>query len=258
VAVINGEPYLWRQIAAKIREDITSGQYKDGDPYLTGAEIAERFHVSQTTTVRRAVEQITREGLLTEGHGRRGRRVRLQKPLIFHATRTESAQRIAERRATGVDGWMADVSEQSRTPGQGISVAICEASPEVASRLGLHEGDPVVVRRRIRTVDGEPHNLNDTWYPETIAKGTPIMYPADVKQGTIALLEDLGYVQARYTDELTARMPTPEESSRLRIPEGIVPVMVHYRIGYTKDGPLKLTITVWPADRARIIYEFPA
>lgn len=259
MTAINGDRPLWQEIAAKLRAEILSGRYKDGDLFPTGAEIAKEYDVSQTTTVRRAVELLTREGLLTEGHGRRGRRVRLRKPYIHDATRSESAQRVTERRHAGVDAWVADAADQGWDGGQGISVAVMAATPDIASRLAIPEGDPVAVRQRIRTIAGEPHNLNDTFYPHDIAEGTPIMHPADIPQGVIALMRDLGYEQVRYTDEVTARMPTPDEAARLRIPEGSVPVMVQYRVGYTAERrPVKLTITVWPADRARLVWDFPA
>lgn len=258
MGTISEQP-LWKQVAAKLREDITSGRYEDGDAFPTGAEIADEYGVSQTTTVRRAVEMLEREGLLTEGHGRRGRRVRLRAPYIHHATRSESARRVDERKNSGVDAWVADVAEQGGDGSQEISVAVQAADSEIAARLHLKDGDPVVVRHRVRLLDGEAHNLNDTYYPESIAQGTAIMLPGDVTQGVISLMRDLGYVQVRYTDELAARMPTTEEASRLRIPSGTVPVMVQYRTGYTADAtPVKLTVTVWPADRARLIWEFDA
>lgn len=258
MVAISEQP-LWQRVAAQLREEINSDRYVDGDPFPTGAEIADEYGVSQTTTVRRAVEMLEREGLLTEGHGRLGRKVRKRKPYIHNATRSESAQRIGERKNAGVDAWVADVAEQGGTGSQDISVAVQQAPPEVAARLELKDGEPVVVRHRVRFIDGEQHNLNDTYYPESIAKGTEIMLPGDVAQGVISLMRDLGYVQVRYTDELVARMPTADEARRMRIQSGTVPVMVQYRTGYTADGtPVKLTVTVWPADRARIIWEFNA
>jgi GntR family transcriptional regulator len=109
----------------------------------------------------------------------------------------------------------------------------------------------------VRSIDGEAHNLNDTYYLHSIAEGTPIMHPADVAQGTIALMRDMGYVQVRNRDEIETRMPTPEEAERLSIPPG-VPVFVQYRTGYTTERPVKLTITIWPGDRVTLVYDLRA
>ena len=168
---------------------------------------------------------------------------------------SESPQRLDHRQAAGLDAWRADVADQGRDGGQSIAVAIEEAGPKVARELGLDVGATVVVRRRVRTVDGDPHNEADTYYPREVAGGTPIEHPADIKQGTIALLHELGYPQLRFRDELTSRMPTPEETAKLAIPPG-VPVLVQYRTGYSRDDlPIKVTVTIWPGDRAGLIYE---
>ena len=251
------EQHLWQDIAAGLRDAITSGQFKPGATLPAEKELGEQYGVSRDT-VRRALNRLTQEGLLTPGRGRLGRQVRTSKRYDFWAMRSESQQRILERRASGRDAWISDAADQELRAGQSIAVAIDEAAAEVASRLQIAEGELVVVRRRIRTINGLPHNANDTYYPMDIAQGTAIMDPADVTQGTIALMRDLGYVQTRYRDDLETRMPDPDEADRLQIPPG-VPVLVQYRTGYTEDGrPVKLTITTWPGDRTSLIYDFPA
>jgi GntR family transcriptional regulator len=232
---------LWQDVFAGLRDAIKSGEYKPGDTLPSELDLAAEYGVSRDT-VRRALGRLTQEGLLTSGRGRLGRQVRSNKPLTFYATTSESEQRVAD---------------QGRNAAQDISVAIEEVSHEVSTRLELAAGELVVVRRRIRTIDGAAHNLNDTYYPREIAEGTAIMHPADVAQGTIALMRDMGYVQVRYRDDLETRMPTPREAERLQIPPG-VPVLVQYRTGYTTERPVKLTITVWPGDRTQLVYEFPA
>lgn len=250
------ERALWQDIAAVLRSAITGGQYKPGDTLPSEAELATEFGVSRDT-VRRALGRLTQEGLLTPGRGRLGRQVRSSRRYDFWAIRSESERRVAERRASGMDAWVADAADQGLKAGQDIAVAIVEAPPAVASRLELPEQELVIVRRRLRTINDLPHNLNDTYYPRDIAEGTPIMDPADVVQGTIALMRDLGYVQIRYRDDLETRMPDPVEAGRLNIPPG-VPVLVQYRTGYTAERPVKLTVTVWPGDRTSLIYEFPS
>lgn len=250
------EQALWEDVAAGLRMSITNGEYKPGDTLPTEAELADKYRVSRDT-VRRALGKLTQQGLLTPGRGRLGRQVRTSQPLTFYAVKSESTDRVTERRAKGVDAWVADAADQGRRAGQIISVALDEAAAEVASRLEVPDGELVVVRRRMRTIDGAPHNLNDTYYPRSVAEGSAIMHPADVPQGTIALMRDMGYVQVQYRDDLETRMPTPEEAERLQIPPG-VPVLVQYRTGYTAEGAVKLTITVWPGDRTILRYDFPA
>jgi GntR family transcriptional regulator len=223
----------------------------------TEAELAEAHSVSRNT-VRLALGALQAEGLITTGRGRGGRRVQTRQVLEFRASASESMARADERLQTGsgVDAWVADNEDQGHTGTQQISVEIAIPPMHVAHLLGLPVREQAAVRRRLRFVDGKPHNLNDTWYPLDIAERTPIMHPADVPQGTIALMRELGHDQVRYIDEIEARAPSPVEAQRLRIPTGW-PVIEQIRTGYTTQRPVKVTVTIWPADRTRIIYELP-
>lgn len=221
----------------------------------TELELAETYKTTRDT-VRRALQALERdEGLITAGRGRLGRQVRDMRRLTFYAVRSESRERADHRATLGTDAWVTDAAEQGRAAAQAITVAIEEAGHSIARWLDLEPAGLVAVRRRLRTLDGEPHDLNDTYYPRDISDGTPIEQPADVKQGTIALMRDMGYVQVRFADEVMARMPTPDEAARLRIPPG-VPLIVQTRTGYTAERPVKTTVTMWPADRVRLVWEF--
>lgn len=250
------EQALWEDVAAGLRSAITGGEYGPGATLPTEYELAGRYKVSRDT-VRRALSRLTQEGLLTPGRGRLGRQVRTSKPIVFRMDRSESRERVDQRRASGTDAWVFDAREQGREGSQRISVAIEEADPEIASRLEVPDGTLVAVRRRLRTIDGEPHNIADTYYPRDISAGTAIEHPADVTQGVIALMRELGYEQVRHQYETEARMPTPDEAETLLIPPG-VPVIVQYCTGYTTGRPVKVTVTVWPGDRTRLVSESPA
>jgi GntR family transcriptional regulator len=255
VGAVTDQP-LWEDVADGLRSSIASGEYKPGETLPSEKELAGQYEVSRDT-VRRALGRLTQQGLLTPGRGRLGRQVRTSRKLTYYADLSESQERIDARREAGVDAWVADVRDQGAAAAQAISVAVEAAGPRVAALLEIPEGELVVVRRRVRYIDGEAHNLNDTYYLHSIAEGTPIMHPADVSQGTIALMRDMGYVQVRNRDEIETRMPTPDEAERLSIPPG-VPVFVQYRTGYTTERPVKLTITIWPGDRVTLVYDMPA
>ncbi len=55
-------------------------------------------------------------------------------------------------------------------------------------------------------------------------------------------------------DELTTRMPTPEEVTALQLGTG-TPVLVYVRTGYTPRRPVRVTRTVFAGDRNRVIYD---
>lgn len=246
---------LYRDLAAELRRAIVSGVLPPGSQLDTEAELAEQHRVSRNT-VRLALAALQTEGLITTGRGRGGRRVQRREVLDFYGARSESRGRADERAISGADAWVADNRDQGREGTQQIAVEIAEAPPRIAGLLEIEAGSPIVVRRRVRVSSGSPHNLNDSWYPADIATGTPIAHPADIPQGVIKLMAEMGHVQIRYRDEIDARMPDPSEVQRLRIPTGW-PVIVQTRTGYTETRPVRVTVTVWPADRSRLIYELP-
>ncbi|TDD95300.1 GntR family transcriptional regulator [Actinomadura rubrisoli] len=256
MAPSRGQTPRYRELAMELRAAIIGGELAPGALVPPESELAERYEVSRNT-VRDALSVLVNEGLITAGRGRCGRRVRDRLQFAVHGSRSRSPNRADECRVTGVDTWVADVSDQGHTPGQRIETAIMKPGEPITRRLEIEEGAAVVVRRRLRTVDGAPHNLNDSYYPLDIAEGTAIMYPDDVKPGVTALMRELGHEQVRYRDELFWRMPTPEEIGKLNVEDG-VPALLQVRTAYTTQRPARVTITTLPGDRASMVYELPA
>jgi GntR family transcriptional regulator len=61
-----------------------------------------------------------------------------------------------------------------------------------------------------------------------------------------------------FTEEVAARMPTPEERQRLLLPEG-TPVLTVRRIAFDTEGtPVEMTDTVKAAPSYVLEYRFPA
>jgi GntR family transcriptional regulator len=88
----------------------------------------------------------------------------------------------------------------------------------------------VVIRRRIRYIDGKPAIISDDYFDERIVRGTERGEPHDTTRKNI--LAEAGNEQTYDIDEIITRMPTPPETERLGIPTG-TPVAEHVRTGYT-------------------------
>jgi GntR family transcriptional regulator len=76
----------------------------------------------------------------------------------------------------------------------------------------------------IRYVDGEPWSIQDSSYPMDIAQAAGLLVPHDLPGGTVRAMAEQGHVEVGYRDELTTRMPTPEEARTLDLGAG-VPVL---------------------------------
>jgi GntR family transcriptional regulator len=240
---------LYQRIAAELRDAIWAGQYPPGSQLPTEPELGDRFKVSRNT-VRLALGLLANEGIITSTPGR-GTFVRDRVMLTYHAARAEAADRPND---WTTDAYFTEVGEQGRKPSQTFDMRVTPATATVAQRLGVEEGEPVVVRRMFRRVDGEPWSVQDSSYAMDIAQECGLLVPHDIPRGTVRVMAEHGYVEVGYVDEITARMPTPDEARTLDLGTG-VPVLVYVRTTYTKDRPLRLTETVFPGDRNRLVYE---
>ena len=237
-----------------VRQQIRDGQLLPGMPAPTERDLAKKFNVSRDTAGR-SLELLVSEGLLTPGNTRAGRRVRNTRVLSIHASRSEQMER---RRSAGVDAWVADTREAGYEPGQTIDVHVVQATEEIARWLEIEAGTPVAVRRRARTLDGDPNNTADTYYSMDIARElSQILDPGDVKQGVLALMAEHGYVTENYVDAIRSRPPSPEEVAALGIGPGIS-VLIQTRTGYQDGRPIHVTQTKWPGDTIELLFELPA
>lgn len=238
----------YRRIANDLRERITAGELAPGDLLPTQQELQDRYGVARMTA-RQAINALVNEGLVTSQQGK-GVIVRNRTNMIYRP-QAEFEPRISDT----MDRFMSAFSKDGREPSQSIDVAIVSAPPIVAQRLGCEAGAPVAVRKRVRYLDGEPFNINDTYYPFELARDTEIMNPADIPRGSNNVLGDKGYHEVRAVDEIYVRMPTPEEVHRLRLSPG-TPVAEHFVTGYTdKDEPIRCDVFILPGDRHVILFE---
>lgn len=239
---------LTDKMAADLREQIRSGVLKPNDLLPSEAQLGAQYDVSRVT-VRRALERLQQEGLIASQTGR-GRIVREQRPMVYRPQQ-ENEPRISST----MDRFMSFLAREGRKASQSIEVSVEEANEIVAKRFGVKAGTPVVARKRVRSIDGEPFNINDTYYLHNIVKDTSIMSPADIPRGSNRVVEDIIGDEVRAIDEFYIRMPTPEEAQRLGLSQG-TPVAAHYVTGYTADDKIvRVDLFVLPGDRHVILYE---
>lgn len=242
-------PPLYRKIADQLREQIASGALQPGDRLPTEHQLQELHGVSRNT-VRLATAVLVNEGLVESVPGRTGGMVvRERVTLTFHASRAETASPYSES-----DAWFSEVRAQGYEPTQTFELRIEALSAEIAQRLGVEADSHAAVRRCIRSINGHASSVQDTYYPMDLCQQVPdLLSPRDVPQGTTRLLADHGHVQIAYEDEIIAAMPAPDESVILNLPAG-TPVLRYVRTGFTQQRPVRVSVSVFAADRNRLAY----
>lgn len=244
-----------QEIAYDLRERILSGALGGGEALPSESKMMSEYGYSRET-IRAGVRVLIDEGLVVTGQGQ-GKYVREDyPPVVWNWTTLESRSRHAtavEGRTAG-DQWASAISENGNAPRQDITVSIVEPPPHVRACLELPENGLAVARKRVRFIDNRPYALADSYFPQELVSGTPLMEPRDVAAPG-GILASVGLIQAKYVDEISVRMPTRPEAELLALPAA-TPIAEHTRTGYDADGrPLRCMVTILPGDRHKILYE---
>lgn len=243
----------FRQIADQLRDDMVAGRLAEGQQLPSERQLMELFDASRGT-IRQAVAILRSEGLVEPQHGR-GVFVRSRPPV-----RRLASDRFARRhREAGKAAFMAEMEVEGREPEvEVLEVGPGAASPEVARRLGVEPGEQVLVRSRRYLADGQPLELATSYLPWAISEDTPIAQSNPGAGGIYARLEEIGHSLDHFTEEVTARMPAPEEARALRLTDG-VPVIALVRTAFDTSGAaVEVCDTVMAADRYVLTYTLPA
>jgi GntR family transcriptional regulator len=245
-----GEP-TYRRIADDLRRLIQSGQLQTGDQLPSYAQLMEQYGVARNT-IREAVGVLVTEGLIVGEHGR-GIFVRQWQTIQRHAGR-----RLARAQwGSGHAIQDADTGTRPRTLDL-VEVDEVPAPEAVAHAFGLPAGTLVVRRSRRFAVENRTVQLGTSYVPAEVARGTAIAERDTGPGGTFARLAELGHEPVRFVERLRARMPSPEETSRLELLPG-TPVVAIVRNAYTADGQcIEVTEMVLDASAYELVYDVQA
>ncbi|OHV49314.1 GntR family transcriptional regulator [Pseudofrankia sp. BMG5.36] len=243
----------FRQIADRLRGEIESGELLPGAKLPSERTLMDAYGTARGT-IREAIALLRSEGLVTVEHGR-GAFVRRRPPV----RRLASDRFARHHRDRGKAAYLVELEADGRRPDvQVLYVGPGPAPSDMASRLGVDEGAQVLVRRRMYLADGEPMETATSYVPWEIAEGTAMTETQTGPGGIYARIEERGHRLERFSEEVTARMPTDEERRTLRLVPG-TPVIALVRTAFDESGmAVEVCDTVLAADRYVLSYELPA
>jgi len=251
----NSDQPASRRLAQELRQQIVDGTLQPGAQVPSERVLAAEHGVARNTA-REAIRLLADEGLVTARHGK-GAFVR-ERPRLMRFGSERYSHRLREE--TGLSPYRAEVIRQGRTPRVDCT-SIERVSPpsDVAERLGLNEATDTVVRRENwYYADSDPIQVGITYIPWEIVKDSVLATHANTGKGSIyGRFEDLGYPITRIREEVSARMPTPDEAKRLAIPYG-VPVIEVLHTGIDDKGRrFEVTRFIMRADFNGLDYNMP-
>ncbi|HTJ70790.1 MAG TPA: UTRA domain-containing protein [Actinospica sp.] len=116
---------------------------------------------------------------------------------------TSSQPYLAPGGAGSVDPWQAEAARAGRVGAHRLVLVESRTPPaRVGALLGIGPDEAAVLRRRIVTLDGEPVEVSDSWYPAAVAAGTALASDRPIKGGALRALAELGYSAARHVEEV--------------------------------------------------------
>jgi len=248
---------MYRQIAEDLRQQIESGALAPGQQLRTELELRDQYNASRNT-VRDAIKWLTTLGLVETRPGHGTFVVENMDPFV---TTLSGDPKTGSGGGEGARP-LAEVSERNRQPSTSpIQVEIQEASDEVAAGLWIVKGTEVISRHERRFIDGTPWSIQTSFYPMEFAdRGAErLRIPRDISEGTVRYLaETLGIRQVGYRDWITMRAPNATEADFFKLPaDGRTPVFEIFRTAFDgSEQPIRLTVTVCPADRNQFILDF--
>lgn len=142
-----------------IRERLAEQTWVAGDRLPSEPTLAEQVGVSRVS-IRSALAQLESEGLVSRRHGS-GTYVNSVRPLVRSLHHNVGSDQL--------------ISSRGHVPGIAqMTWRETVADDEVASRLGMEAGTPVIELFRVRTSDGEPVTIEQDWFPMSLLPPEPV------------------------------------------------------------------------------------
>ncbi|MCR4269234.1 phosphonate metabolism transcriptional regulator PhnF [Nitratireductor sp. ZSWI3] len=227
---------LWRQIADRMRREISAGLADENGRMPPEVVLAARFGVNRHT-VRTAIAALVQEGVLRAEQGR-GTFVEGRQRLAYPI---RSRTRFSEGLAGQTCGLKAMLLDDAVEP----------ASGEAAAALGVDTGAPVVRLETLSEADGRPISRGRSWFDAARFGG---MAETFRHTGSItASFKALGLADYfRRSTVVTARHADAADLRDLRLSPGAI-VLVTVAVNVDAQGrPVQYSETRFAADRIEL------
>jgi GntR family transcriptional regulator len=243
----DGEP-VYQQIAHALRAAIDAGTLAPGARVPGENDLMKRYGIARVTA-RESLALLRNSGLV-ETVPRVGTFVRTFRPIYRYGSR-----RL--RRERWVGGATIQGAELGGRPLTTDLVEVGEvpADDRLAGLLELAPGARLVRRFRRYRVDDKPVQVSAAFLPAGVVAGSRIAEPDTGPGGTYARLRELGHEPVRWVEELSVRMPTPEEAALLSLGTG-TPVATITRTAFTADDtPIEVNDMTFDGSAYTFVYD---
>lgn len=243
-------PYL--RIADELRQRIAEHVWEPGDRLPSRAQIGQECGVGENV-VRRAQELLISQGVL-EGRAGSGTYVAEPRERVRVVRSSAREQPSGSPFRQDMNALRLQSDWESRTD------AKVPAPAEIATRLGIAEGELCVRTTYEFLADGKPVQLSTSWEPYAVTGGTLVVLPEGgphAGAGVVNRMAEIGVTISHAVEQPEPRHATAEEASLLGIQKAALVTHIR-RTYYSDDGrPVETADIVVPAAHCEIVYEIP-
>src|SRR6056297_3859883 len=197
---------LYYQLYKELKKQIMNGELKPGDAMPSEYSFCEDLEISRLT-VRKALEELSREGLITRTRGRG----------------TFVAQNKQEENLTELQGFTDEVKKQGQhTASIVIENRLVEPPPEVVQCFSISDDTPVIFLKRLRLVDNSPMAIESAYFNTTLNPRLLKLMQMDMEHHSVYnfFKKDLG-IMLEYADEIIeVQKPVEGDREMLKIKTG--------------------------------------
>lgn len=151
---------IYKSIADQLRIRLNSADYDIGSPLPSEKRLAEEFAVSRMT-IRKAVALLIDWGLVIRRHG----------------SGTYVAEKDVYHETTNLTGFVEVMRKQGKqVVSEVLEFVVMPAPPAIASQLRIKIDERIYYSRRIRSVEGKPLLLEDSYMPVKLFRNLSVAH----------------------------------------------------------------------------------
>lgn len=223
---------LYLQIKKELKEKIESKDYPYGSLLPSELELESVYGVSRIT-IRQAISELEKEGYVKRARGK--------------GTTITYSEKIDEN-LTAIRRFTTEMNERGLTPGTlEARIEKISANKEVAEHLDLKVGEDVYYLYRVRTGDGDPIVLFESFIPTnyTLSLNNELYYDS-----MYDVFEKVGIGMPMVVNENFQAMLADERLSKaLQVKKGSA-IFKRVRTAYNEDNkPIEYTISYYRGER---------
>ena len=220
---------LYHQLMQRIADDIEKGNYPVGSRIPPEHELEETYQVSRVT-VRRALAELTAEGLLErkQGKGTFVSTPRISQDLKSIHSFHDSCKMNGVKAGTRV-----------------VHVTEMDADATDIADLNLRQGDRVVETLRVRSADGEPVALEKNHFSTVYS----YLENENLNGSLYNVLRDYGVEPKQATHDISMTFATEAQAKLLNIETGSPLMRLKEVVYYQKGRPLHNSVQLIRGDR---------